>query len=177
MDGPLITAWTIRLALIAMASSLVLRMVHPWCPLSEGFRRGIWTAGCALFLAHIAAGMQFYHHWNHQHAYAETARQTYEVLGVRFGGGIYVNHLMAIVWLADTVWWWVAPQAYRRRSPWWERGMIGFFLFIAFNGLVVFKSGGLRIAGILGFVLLAVVWGMTRHWSPAVVPHAKPADR
>lgn len=158
MDGPLITAWTIRIALLALLASLLLRMAWPWWQVSEMTRRVVWTAGCLVFLAHIAAGMDFYHHWDHGHAYEATAQQTEDTLGIRFGGGIYVNHLMAIVWTGDVLWWWLAPASYRQRSPRWEQIIVGFFLFIAFNGLVVFKEGGLRIAGILGFSVLAITW-------------------
>lgn len=158
MDGPLITAWTIRIALLLLLASVLLRMVCPGWGVSEGALRGIWTAGCLVFLAHIAAGMHFYHQWDHHHAYEETAQQTYDTLGVRFGGGIYVNHLMAILWLGDVLWWWLAPRSYRQRSPYWGQAIVGFFLFIAFNGLVVFKQGTLRIAGLVGFSILALTW-------------------
>lgn len=158
MDGPQITAWTIRLALMGLMGSIVLRMVRPWWAISVGAQRVIWTIACGLFLAHIAAGMHYYHDWSNAAAYADTAQQTYDKLGVRFGGGIYVNHLMAVLWAADVLWWWLAPQSYSRRSPLWEQILIGFFLFIAFNGLVVFKDGPLRVAGLIGFTVLGLVW-------------------
>lgn len=101
--------------------------------------------------------MHFYHEWDHGQAYEDTAQQTYQTLGVRFGGGIYVNHLMAIVWGGDVLWWWIAPKAYAARSPRWDQAIIGFFLFIAFNGLVVFKEGPLRIAGMIGFSGIAII--------------------
>ncbi len=158
MDGPLITAWTIRLALLVLMASLVLRIVRPWWPISSPVQRAIWTIACGLFLAHIAAGMHYYHNWSNADAYADTAQQTYEKLGVRFGGGVYVNHLMAVVWVADVLWWWVFPRSYSSRNPLWERWIVGFFLFIAFNGLVVFKEGMLRLAGVIGFAILGLLW-------------------
>lgn len=158
MDGPLITAWTIRIALLALLASLLLRMAEPWWSVSDATRRAVWTAGCLVFLAHIAAGMHFYHHWDHSLAYEATAQQTYDALGIPFGGGIYVNHLMAIAWVSDMLWWWLAPVSYRQRGQIWEQIIVGFFLFIAFNGLVVFKEGGLRIAGIMGFGVLVTTW-------------------
>ncbi len=158
MDGPQITAWTIRLALIGLTAIVVLRMVRPWWPIGVATQRAIWTGACLLFLAHIAAGMHYYHDWSNAAAYADTAQQTYEKLGVRFGGGIYVNHLMAVLWVADVAWWWMAPHSYSVRSPRWEQLLVGFFLFIAFNGLIVFKDGPLRIAGLIGFAVLGLVW-------------------
>lgn len=173
MDGAQITAWTIRLALLGLTASIVLHMVRPWWPLSMGAKRAIWTAACGLFLAHIAAGMHYYHDWSNAAAYADTAQQTYDKLGVRFGGGIYVNHFMAVVWVADVLWWWIAPKSYSLRSPRWEQWIVGFFLFIAFNGLIVFKEGPLRIAGIIGFAVLAILW-LTVTLLPT--PQAKLAD-
>ncbi|MBA2114245.1 hypothetical protein [Bremerella alba] len=158
MDGPQITAWTIRLALLALTASIVLRMVRPWVAVTVGWQRAIWTTACGLFLAHIAAGMHYYHDWSNAQAYADTAQQTFDKLGVRFGGGIYVNHLMAILWSMDVVWWWIAPKSYAGRSPRWEQWLIGFLLFIAFNGLIVFKEGPLRIAGLIGFSVLGLIW-------------------
>lgn len=158
MDGPQITAWTIRLALLGLMASIVLRMVRPWLTTNVGVQRMLWTVACVLFLAHIAAGMHYYHDWSNAQAYADTAQQTYDKLGVRFGGGIYVNHFMAVLWVADVLWWWMAPQSYAARSPRWEQWIVGFFLFIAFNGLVVFKDGPLRVAGLIGFAVLGLVW-------------------
>ena len=173
MDGPQITAWTIRLALLVLMACLVLRMTRPWLAISTGFQRAMWTLGCGLFLAHIAAGMHYYHGWSNAAAYADTAQQTYEKLGVRFGGGIYVNHFMAVLWACDVLWWWLAPQSYARRSPRWEQAIVGFFLFIAFNGLIVFKDGPLRMAGLIGFAVLGLIW-LTVTFVPA--PKAKLAE-
>lgn len=169
IDGPQITAWTIRLALLGLMACLMLRMVRPWWAVGAGTQRAIWTAACLLFLAHIAAGMHYYHGWSNAAAYADTAQQTYDKLGVRFGGGIYVNHFMAVLWVADVLWWWISPQSYARRSPRYEQWLIGFFLFIAFNGLIVFKEGPLRIAGVVGFTVLGIVW-LAVHFLPTPRP-------
>ena len=158
IDGPFLTAWTIRLALLVLAGSLLLRLVEPLWPCPWRIRRNVWTVGCGLFLLQIAAGMHFYHAWSHAHAYTETALQTEALLGVRFGGGIYFNHLMALLWTGDVLWWWLAPTRYALRGPRWEQAMVGYFLFIAFNGLVVFKEGMLRWAGLLGLAILLLAW-------------------
>ncbi|RCS50641.1 hypothetical protein DTL42_11095 [Bremerella cremea] len=176
MDGPLITAWTIRIALLLLLACLLLRMTRPWWSVSEATLRGVWTAGCLVFLAHIAAGMHFYHQWDHRHAYEETAQQTYDTLGIRFGGGIYVNHLMAIVWTGDVLWWWLAPQVYRQRRPLWGQMIVGFFLFIAFNGLVVFKEGSLRLAGLVGFGVLTLAWLVVQVRGKPDVSHVETID-
>jgi len=158
MDGPGITAWTIRIAMILFVSVLGLRISEAWLAPKQRTKRIIWTLGCLLFLTHIAAGMHFYHGWNHTHAYDATAEQTHETIGVRFGGGIYVNHAMAIVWVLDVLWSWITPKSYIGRSPGWNYVIVGFFLFIAVNGFVIFKSGLLRWSGLLVLTLLLIAW-------------------
>ncbi|MFI4876403.1 MAG: hypothetical protein ACIALR_13720, partial [Blastopirellula sp. JB062] len=142
-DG--LTRWTIRAAILLLAICCAGRQLAGADAAWRKLERALWPLGCLLFLAHIAAGMHYFHHWSHQAAYADTAEQTEALLGVAWGEGIYVNYLMAIVWSADALWLVFAPEAYRKRSPWIEGGVLGFFLFIAFNGTVVFKSGWLRI--------------------------------
>jgi len=162
MDGPQLIAWTIRISLLAMAGSLLLHMVWPTLLALPRLKRWIWTIGCVFFWLHTAAGMHFYHHWSQLHAYEDTAQQTFEALGVRVGAGIYVNYLMGVVWVIDTGWWWMAPANYAARSRYWSIGIVSFFLFIAFNGLIVFKQGALRWSGIAGFAILAVTFAIAR---------------
>ena len=72
--------------------------------------------GCAFFVAHVVCAFSFYHHWSHAAAYLETARQTGEMTGFRWGGGIFLNYLIAAAWAADVLWWWLAPENFARRS-------------------------------------------------------------
>ena len=78
------------------------------------------------------------------------------------GEGIYMSYLFAILWAADAIWWWTRPEHFARRSPWIDRSMHGFMLFMVFNGMVVFESGPIRWAGLLLFSALAGVWLATR---------------
>lgn len=115
----------------------------------------MWTLGCGAFLAHLWCAFQFVHRWSHDHAYAETARQTGEAIGLNWGGGIYVNHVFAVVWVCDVLWWWVASASYERRLSWIEWTVQGFLAFIAFNATVVFGHGAIRWFGIGATLLLA----------------------
>src|SRR5438876_3113025 len=70
---------------------------------SRVLSRWLSSVGCAAFGVHVACAFQFYHNWSHAAAYAETARQTAEFTGWKWGGGIYINYLFALVWLGEVV--------------------------------------------------------------------------
>ena len=105
--------------------------------------------GCAAFLAHVACAFQFYHHWSHSAAYADTARQTAELTGWNSGAGLYINYLFALVWLAAVI----TPP--RNAMAWIVRG---FFWFMIFNGAVVFVQGPIHYFGLLLCLTLIGCW-------------------
>ena len=151
--GELLTRWTIRVALALYVASLASRGVAP-----KGSRVA-WTAGCLAYLVHVACAFEFYHHWSHAEAYAFTEQQTAAVVGLDWGGGLYVNYAFTLVWLADVCWWWAGIERYQARPRAIAWAVHGFMGFIAFNATVVFASGFSRWFGIAACVLLAVVWG------------------
>ena len=120
--------------------------------------RWLNTAGCAAFLAHVAAAFHFYHHWSHAAAYVETARQTAEFSGWNWGGGLYINYLFALVWLGEVVWSWANPNGYLQRPKWMTWFVRGFFLFMMFNGAVVFVHNAIRWFGLILCLTLVVCW-------------------
>ena len=125
----------------------------------DQWARLAWTAGCAALLAHYICAFQFFHAWSHTSAYIDTARQTAEVFGSNWGGGIFINYAVAIVWISDVAWWWLAGLNSYRRRPWlltliWH----SFLIFIIFNATVVFKDGLTRWIGILVTLGLCLSW-------------------
>ena len=124
--------------------------------------RWLWTIGCGCFLAHVTAAFWFYHHWSHAAAYLETARQTEVMVGIRWGGGLYLNYLFASLWTTEVVWWWVAPARMVGRSAWMVGAIHGFYLFMIFNGTIVFGHGLVQGWGALVFAGLAVAWSKKR---------------
>jgi hypothetical protein len=125
----------------------------------DGRARVAWTAACAALLAHVACAFHFQHGWSGAAAYRDTARQTAEVFGLDWGGGLYVNYALLAGWVADVLWWWGRGlDAYRRR-PWpLVAGWHAFLLFIVFNATVVFASGFVRRAGLCVCLGLCLVW-------------------
>ncbi len=158
--GEAITLWTIRLSLALYAATLAgqLTIVPP----SSRVLRGLWTAGCVLLVAHIAAAFHYYHAWDHADAVESTARQTQQAIGRSFGGGIYFNYVFAGVWLGEVALWWLAPTAFERRPRWLAWAVQGFMAFMVFNAVIVFEEGATRWCGVV--VALVLVALGVRKW-------------
>ena len=160
--GELLTRLTVWLALggYALGAAMLLgaRGRAPWL----AGARWAWTVGCAFFLAHVVCAFTFFHGWSHDAAYRETARQTAEMTGVRWGGGIFLNYLFAAAWLGDVLWSWLAPSAFAHRSPRLTAAWHGFFFFMVFNGTIVFGKGPVRWLGAVICAGLAALWWTMR---------------
>ena len=155
--GEWLTRGTVWLALSLYVAGEIVKAARRG---DESFRpaRRLNTAGCAAFLAHVAAAFHFYHHWSHAAAYADTARQTVEFSGWNWGGGLYLNYLFALVWLGQVVWAWANPGGYLQPPKWRTWVVRGFFLFMMFNGAVVFVHGAIRWFGLVLCLALVVCW-------------------
>ena len=155
--GELVTRWTIRLALalyVVALGSLLAGRPH----LTRQARRA-WTAGCVLLLLHVLAAFHFFHHWRHAEAYRDTARQTAELLGVEFGGGLWFNYAFAACWTLDALWWWSAGMdRYRLRSAWITWSVHLFMAFIALNATVVFETGPTCWLSLAAVIVLVAIW-------------------
>lgn len=118
----------------------------------------VWVAGTFLSAVHIVIALGHYHHWNHDSAVAETARQTAAVYGLRWGGGVYVNYVFVAVWLAEVWYWRARPAEYFARSPVIVWGVRAFFFIIIVNAAVVFAAARARVAGVAMTVALLLIW-------------------
>jgi len=126
-------------------------------PIGDWSEVVVWAAGGLLLLAHTACAFQFQHHWSHAAAYAHTARQTFEMTGRDWGGGIYLNYLTLAVWGADAL---VLIRTGRRRvAPprWWTWLVIGWIGFIVVNATLVFGPRWWWAIGTLFAVVLFTV--------------------
>ena len=155
--GELLTRWSVRIALALYVTTFVLRLSDKNRDPQFDLARLAWTAGCVAFLFHVACAFHFYHHWSHAAAYAETARQTAEVVGFDWGGGLYANYAFSAVWLADVFGSWIGPSSYLARPRWIEWTVQGFMAFIMFNATVVFGHGAIRWAGLAATAILAAL--------------------
>lgn len=151
-----ITIW-IALAGYGLGAAYLLAGRRPaW----ESRARWAWTMGACFLLIHVGLAFHFKHQWSQASAYAETARQTAEVFGPNWGGGLYVNYALMLAWLADLLWWWQAPESFRRRPRPLHLAWHGFLIFIFFNATVVFVGGLLRWLGLILCAGLTVLWAM-----------------
>ena len=121
--------------------------------------RVAWTIGCIALIAHFISAFHFYHDWSQEAAYRDTARQTKEVVGLNWGGGLFINYAVLCGWTIDVGWWWAKGiDSYRSRNPLVVLLWHGFLVFIIFNATVVFKDGIVRWIGLVVSALLAVSW-------------------
>ncbi len=155
-DGYRLIIWTARLAMLGYALGLALRI--------EGANRAArwaWTTSLVIFGMHVLAAFQYQHHWSHTEAYASTAAQTLNDVGIDWGGGLYFNYIFTVIWTFDVIWWWIDREGYRGRPTWLAVSIQGFMAFLAFNATVVFASGASRWLGVSAcvyFLARAVIW-------------------
>lgn len=134
--GDIIIRWTARIAVAAYLGRLLIDRSHGSARLS----RGVWTGGLIVFLAHVAAAFHFQHHWDHTAAFEHTRQRTLALTGWDSGVGLYLNELMAVWWLIDTVLWWRDHNWPARRLP--QLALHAFFAFMTVNATVVFGPPG-----------------------------------
>ncbi|HMV46624.1 MAG TPA: hypothetical protein PLD20_12255 [Blastocatellia bacterium] len=122
--------------------------------------RARWSAtvGCAALALHIVCALHFYHDWSQASAYREVERQTAEVTGAAWGGGLFINYAFLALWMADVVWWWRGLEPYRRRHWLITAAWHGLFVFMFFNATVVFKTGWVRWLGAALCAMLFLLW-------------------
>jgi hypothetical protein len=132
--------------------------------------RWLWTMACAAMLVHVGIAFDQVHHWSHRAAYEATALQTASVVGLNWGAGIYANYALLLVWLVDMLWWWSNAKNYeeRPRSVTWS--IHGFLAFMWFNAAVIFAHGWMRWAGLVGFLLAAVMFYTQKKTASGEVP-------
>ena len=155
----LLTKATIWFAVLAYTVGIALFCFARGRPAWLAASRLAWTTGCLALMAHITSAFHFYHHWSQESAYLDTARQTKEVIGVNWGGGLFINYAVLSFWIVDVGWWWLKGiDSYRRRR--WLIVLLwhAFFIFIVFNATVVFKDGIVRWVGLVVSVCLAACW-------------------
>ena len=156
--GEILIRWTARVAVVLYLLTLLLRVGatprHRWLPVA----RLAWTTGFGVLLFHVVCAFHYFHHWSHDAAYESVARQTAEVTGLVWGGGLYINYVFMVVWGFDVAWWWVTPQHYERRPNSIEWAIHGFMAFITLNATVVFATGIIRWIAIAGCLLIPVAY-------------------
>ncbi len=161
MSGESLTRLTIWIAIFGYAlgtfAFAFARNKHQ----GDKIARLAWTAATVALLVHSFCAFHFYHGWSETAAYRETARQTAEVFGLNWGGGLYVNYALILGWVVDVGWWWARGlNSYRHRPRLLIAAWHGFLIFIIFNSTVVFKTGLVRWMGLGVCLSLCLVWSL-----------------
>ena len=149
--------WAIRISLLLLVGCLSSELLG----VAKTNRRlsGIWLIGAILALCHSIGALFAFHHGSHTEAFESTAQQTQELMGFRFGAGLYVNYVFVAVWLCDALLRQITPIRYASFPKAYHYSINAFLLFIAVNGAIVFKSGWVRGIGIfLVCILMALAW-------------------
>jgi hypothetical protein len=136
--GDLLIAWSARVVVVFYLLRLAADVLIADPRQRDRCARWAWTVGCGVYLIHVAFAFQFLHHWSHAAAVEHAARRTFEVTGVEFGGGIYVNYAFTLLWVADVVLWWRRSLAGKSISPVYYWAVHAVFGFMMFNATVVF---------------------------------------
>jgi len=156
--GELLTRVTIWVALAGYAIGASFYLLSRGRRRWDEVARTAWTVGCVSILIHVACAFHYYHNWSHAAAYRETARQTAELTGFDWGGGLFINYALVAGWIIDLIWWRRGLDAYRNRPTWLAAIWQGFLIFIIFNATVVFKTGPLRWIGLGLCLWIAILW-------------------
>jgi hypothetical protein len=148
------TAW---LSMAAWAASEWLLASVPR-PVRAKPARASFTLGAVALLLHTGLALHLRHAWSQADAMREIARQTAEVTGLGFSGGLFVNYAFLAFWMAEACWWWLAPAGYLRRglgARWASRAV---FLFMFVNGAIVFGHGPVRVFGAIAILAVCLSW-------------------
>ena len=160
--GELLTRSTIWITIVLYTAGSVLIAISSLSRRQrkrDSLARIVWTMAGLALIAHVACAFQFYHNWSHESAYRETARQTNEVVGLNWGGGLFINYLFTIGWIIDLAWWWRSGlDSYRQRAWPPVAAWHGFLIFIIFNATVVFAESAIRWVGLGICLVLCLAW-------------------
>ena len=155
VTGEVFVRTTIIVATLSYSAAEWLRFKRP---AAWRAARVAWTAGVLFALVHAAAAFHVHHAWSHRQALASTASQTAAVTGLAWSGGLYVNYAFLTMWAADTCYWWRSPSAYRTLPAWFQTARALTFLFMFFNGAVVFAHGATRWLGLVCIGMAGSAW-------------------
>lgn len=155
--GELLTRGTAIGAAICYLLRVLLEASGGTSPRIRRWNRAIWSLGCGLLWLHIAAAFHYVHAWSHADALRHTAKQTGELIGWSWGGGVYINYALALFWFGDALcWWWRGRDDSEpsRKRYWITHAVFGFLMF---NATVVFGPAYWKAIGLLFFGLLIAV--------------------
>jgi hypothetical protein len=132
MLGDAVIHWTARLFVACYAARLCIDAAGRRDEAAQRVARWMWTAGCGVFVLHVAAAFHFLHGWSHAAAFEHVRQRTLNDTGWNSGLGIYFNYAFGLLWLVDTLHWWQCFKwSEKRRSYWITQYLFAFMMFQA----------------------------------------------
>lgn len=130
--GSSLILWTARL-FVALYAAAVWRYLYPsGSGQTDVWQARLWFAAWLICVIHVCCAFQFEHKWSHASAVLHTAEQTERSVGVRWGGGVWLNYLF-LAW-----WGWDAIRLLGRRTRVTSGVLQIVAAFMMFNATVVF---------------------------------------
>ena len=124
-----------------------------WACLESGRKaRTLWTVGVAIYLVHLWAVFEYLHDWSHAKALAHVAQTTLRVTGTNASYGLYINYAFSLAWVL-----YVLASYWTELPRWVHRAWAAWFLFMAFNGCIVFVLNPFRWLGVALFGIFGIV--------------------
>lgn len=145
--GEHLMLWTVRASVLCYVIALWRWLFGPVAAASSSagsaqsvdrFYGAIWFAAWLLCVLHVVCAFHFRHHWDHAVAIEHTAKMTETVVGIRWGGGLYINYLFLLFWGASAL---DVLRSGGHRSANGYRGELllhAFAAFMMFNATAVF---------------------------------------
>lgn len=124
--------WTVRFSVALYVIAVWHSVFGVGRPGADRRFRAAWSLSWLLCVIHVACAFHFEHHWSQQAALQHTAEMTARVVGIHWGGGLYINYLFLTWWGVD---------AYRLIRGQTQRTSAAFqwtAAFMMFNATVVF---------------------------------------
>ncbi|MEQ9406999.1 MAG: hypothetical protein RIK87_04705 [Fuerstiella sp.] len=161
--GKALILWTVRVSVGLYAAALWRLLFHRRAAGPDRVSSALWLGAWAMCVIHVVCAFHFEHHWSHQAALLHTTEMTERVVGLKWGGGLYINYLFLIWWGWDAFRQLSRPGS--RVSPVIQAAAV----FMMFNATAVFGPVWWWIP-VIGFALTLVVYGSLRR--PEIIDSA-----
>lgn len=162
--GEMLMLWTVRCSVACYVVALWQWLFAERFPDAQ-YRR-FWTAAWLLCVVHVICAFHFRHHWDHDVAIQHTANMTEGVVGIHWGGGLYINYVFLVCWGTSVAGTWRQTPAVRRITQQLTGGMHAFVAFMMINATVVFGPAWWWIP--MALVLTVITWNYKRRRSATV---------